>query len=58
MNSENISGKQFQIQNSFAPIIIVNTAPEELALFSSYNSDHGTVDVFVSPELASVCLAN
>jgi len=53
-NQENIAGKQFQVQDAFTPIIMVNTAPKEFALFSAYNSDDGTVDVFVSPQLASV----
>jgi hypothetical protein len=51
---ENIAGKQFQIQAAFTPVIMVNTAPKEFALFSAFNVHDGSVDVYVSPQLAAV----
>ncbi|MEO6147313.1 MAG: hypothetical protein ABIT70_09725 [Sulfuriferula sp.] len=51
---ENISGKQFQVQNAFTPNIMVNNAPKEFALFSAFNAEDGSVDIFVSPQLAAV----
>lgn len=53
-SQENIAGKQFQVQAAFTPIIMVNTAPKEFALFSTFNPEDGSVDVFVSPQLAAV----
>ena len=52
-NEENVNGMQFQVQDAFTPIIMVNTAPKEFALFSKYSSEDGSVDVYVSPQLAS-----
>ena len=53
-SDENIAGKQFQVQNAFAPVIMVNSAPTEFAIFSRFNSIDGSVDIFVPPELAAV----
>ena len=51
---ENITEKQFQVQSAFTPVIMVSAAPKEFALFSTFNAEDGSVDVFVSPQLATV----
>ena len=53
-DEENILGKQFEVQRAFQPIIMVNTAPIEFALFSRFNSEDGSVDIYISPKLAEV----
>lgn len=53
-NDENIAGKQFQVQEAFAPITMANPASTGFAVFSRMNLTDGSVDVFISPELAAV----
>lgn len=48
-NEENINGRQ-----AFAPIITVNMAPIDFALFSRFNVEDGSVDVYVTPQLANI----
>ena len=52
-NEENINGMQFKIQEAYDPIVIAATAPKEFALFSRFNSEDGTVDIFISPQLST-----
>ena len=51
-NTDDTNEKQFKIQNDFETIIMIKAAPKEFALFSRFNKNDGTLDIYVSPELA------
>jgi len=48
------SGKQSLVRDAFLTVIAAGSASPDLAVFSRFNSDDGSTDLFVSPSLAKV----